>query len=293
MTAFVEALFRLFAQMPLWLLHGAGWVLGWLSFLLSSRYRQRHLANARLADVSAAEARKAVGETGKMVAELPRIWLGREVKVGWEGASHIEAAMAHGEGILLLSPHVGCFEITARAFAERFGGQMTMTAMFRPPRQAALRGLARQSRVRPGLEMAPTTLAGVKQLIKALKAGQAVGLLPDQVPPDGQGVWVPYFGKSAYTMTLSARLAHSSGARVLLMWGERLPWGRGYVIRVRPFESAVSEPLSRDIEVAAAQMNRAMESMVLECPSQYLWSYNRYKRPGSHPAPTETEAGSS
>lgn len=281
MTTFVEVLFRLFSRMPLWFLHACGWTMGWLTFLVSSRYRQRHISNAHLAGISSRDSRKAVGEVGKMAAELPRIWLGRGVCVGWDGAAHIEAAISHGDGILLLSPHVGCFEITARAFAERFGQQMSMTAMFRPPRQTALHGLAAQSRARPGLKMAPTTLAGVKQLIKALKAGEAVGLLPDQVPPEGQGVWVPYFGKPAYTMTLSARLAHSSGARILLMWGERLPWGRGYVIRVRPFDSTVTEPLSNDVEVAAAQMNRAMEAVVLECPSQYLWSYNRYKSPGA------------
>ena len=120
----------------------------------------------------------------------------------------------------------------------------------------------------------------------ALKAGQAVGLLPDQVPPDGQGVWAPFFGRDAYTMTLSARLAQAGRVQILLSWGERLGWGRGYRVHVRPFDTVNGGPLSTDPLEAAAQINRAMESLVRECPAQYLWSYDRYKAPrGSAPRP--------
>jgi KDO2-lipid IV(A) lauroyltransferase len=150
-----------------------------------------------------------------------------------------------------------------------------MTVLFRPARKAWLRALVASARERPGLATATTTLAGVKQLIKALKAGQCVGLLPDQVPPDGLGVWAPFFGKPAYTMTLSARLALQTGATVLLAWGERLPWGRGFVIHVQ----ALPDFLSTDMEQAAAQINRAMEALILQKPQQYLWGYARYKAP--------------
>jgi KDO2-lipid IV(A) lauroyltransferase len=125
------------------------------------------------------------------------------------------------------------------------------------------------------LATAPTSLAGVKQLIKALKTGQCVGLLPDQVPPEGLGVWAPFFGKPAYTMTLSARLALQTGATVLVAWGERLTWGRGYVVHVLPLQ----ETLSTDMTEAAVQINRAMERLILQKPQQYLWGYARYKTP--------------
>ena len=118
-------------------------------------------------------------------------------------------------------------------------------------------------------------MAGVKQLIKALKSGQCVGLLPDQVPPEGLGVWAPFFDKPAYTMTLSARLALQTGAVVLVAWGERLSWGRGYVVHVSPLALV----LSKDMGVAAAQINRAMELLILQKPQQYLWGYARYKKP--------------
>lgn len=285
MTSFVHFLFRVLAVLPLPLLHGLGALLGWLTFGLSPTYRRRLLAHARLAGVPLGTTLAAVAEAGKLVTELPRLWLGRPVRVGWEGAAHIEAAQAHGRGVLFLTPHLGCFEITAQAYAQRFGVRQPMTVLFRPARQPWLRELVAGSRQRPGLQTAPTTLAGVKQLIKALKAGQVVGLLPDQVPPDGQGVWAPFFGRDAYTMTLSARLAHAAQAQVLLAWGERLRWGRGFLVHVRPYDEAAWGPLSTDAATAARQINQAMESLVHECPRQYLWSYDRYKSPaGAAPA---------
>ena len=274
MAPLIHFLFRTFSLLPLPALHALGWVLGWASFLLSSRYRRRLLAHAKQAGYSTRVALGSVGEAGKLVAELPRLWLGRPVHVGWDGAAHIEAAQAGGAGVLFLTPHLGCFEITAQAYARRFGARHPMTVLFRPARQAALRDLVALARRRPGLHTAPTTLAGVKQLLQALKAGNAVGLLPDQVPPDGQGVWAPFFGRDAYTMTLSARLAQAGHTQVLISWGERLSWGRGYLVHVRPFGPLDSDPVQ-----AAGQINRAMEALVRECPAQYLWSYDRYKTP--------------
>lgn len=285
----VDALTRFFfvlaSKLPLPLLHAVGWLLGWLSFLFSRRYRRRLLDNVRQAGFSRRVALASVGEAGKMAAELPRLWLGRPVRVGWEGAAHIEAAQAHGVGVLYLTPHLGCFEITAQALAERFGAHMPITVLYRPARQPWLRDWVAHARNRPGLHTAPTTLAGVKQLIKALKSGQAVGLLPDQVPPAGQGVWAPFFGREAYTMTLSARLVHSARAQPVLIWGERLSWGRGFLVHVRPFDPTHTAPLSTDATQAACQINHAMEVLVRECPQQYLWSYARYKKPAAAQAP--------
>jgi KDO2-lipid IV(A) lauroyltransferase len=274
-----RCLFHFLSWMPLPLLHAAGWLLGWLSFALSGRYRRRLFAHAAQAGYPRSVALATVGESGKLVAELPRLWLGRPVRVVWAGAEHIEATQAQGAGVLFLTPHLGCFEITAQAYAQRFGLGHPMTVLFRPARQPWLRDLVASARERPGLHAAPTTLAGVKQLIKALKAGQAVGLLPDQVPPQGQGVWAPFFGRQAYTMTLSARLAQAGRVQILLSWGERLRWGRGYRVHVRPFEPLNGGPLADDLAQAAQQINRAMEALVRECPAQYLWSYDRYKSP--------------
>jgi Kdo2-lipid IVA lauroyltransferase/acyltransferase len=286
LTTFIQFLFRTFARLPLPVLHGLGWVMGWLTFLFGARYRKRLLANARQAGLPLSSALASVGESGKMLAETPRMWLGKPTRLRWEGDDVVESALSHGEGVLFLTPHLGCFEITAQALAQRFGDRMPITVLFRPSRQPWLRELVSTARERPNLHTAPTTLAGVKQLIKALKSKQAVGLLPDQVPPDGQGVWAPFFGRDAYTMTLSARLALTPGVQLVLIWGERLSWGRGFLVHVRP--CPVPGGLSKDPLVAATQINQAMEALVRECPAQYIWSYDRYKRPkGTAPtAPT-------
>jgi KDO2-lipid IV(A) lauroyltransferase len=265
-------LFRFLAVLPLWLLHAVGAAAGWLSFLASPTYRRRFVAHARQAGYSFAQVRGAVAEAGKLAAELPRLWFGRPVPVKWDGQALVEQALAQGRGIVYLTPHLGCFEVSAQAVAARYGH---ITVLYRPARKAWLRPLVDGARARPGLATAPTTLAGVKQMLKALKAGQAVGLLPDQVPPQGLGVWAPLFGRDAYTMTLSARLAQQTGAVLLLAWAERLAWGAGYVLHFRAWPGA----LAADPAASAAQVNAAMEALVRECPQQYLWGYARYKQP--------------
>lgn len=269
----MKTLFRLLSVLPLFLLHALGGLLGWVAFLASPVYRRRFLANAAQAGLRFCDVRGAVAAAGALVAELPRLWYGRQPRIEWEGAELIEQARACGRGVVFLTPHLGCFEATAQGYAARHG---EITVLYRPARKAWLRDLIETARGRPRLATAPTTLAGVRQMLKALKAGQAVGLLPDQVPPVGLGEWAPFFGRAAYTMTLPARLARQTGARVLLAWGERLPCGRGYRIHLRP----APETLALEPATAAAQVNALMEALIRECPAQYLWGYARYKAPG-------------
>jgi Kdo2-lipid IVA lauroyltransferase/acyltransferase len=269
-------LFRCLSLMPLWLLHALGAAVGALAYACSGVYRARFAANVRQAGLTMQQVRGAAAHAGKTIAELPRLWLGAPVAIAWDGVELIDAAHAAGRGVLFLTPHLGCFEVTAQAYAQRYAPQgRAITVLYRPARKAWLQSVVAQSRNRPGLRAAPTTLSGVKTLMKALKSGQAVGLLPDQVPPLGLGVWAEFFGKPAYTMTLPARLAQQTGATVLLAWGERLPYGRGYVVHVRVMPGA----LSAEPGAAAAQVNRAMEQLVAEQPAQYLWGYARYKQP--------------
>jgi Kdo2-lipid IVA lauroyltransferase/acyltransferase len=284
----MSGLFKFFAIFPLWAAHALGRALGWLAFALSGTYRQRFLDNARLAGLTARQRFGAIGAAGQQIAELPRLWFGQPVAIEWDGAHHVDAALALGRGIVFLTPHLGCFEVTAQAYAARYGhstggagtaGGKPMTVLFRPPRKAWLTGLVTSARQRPGLATAPTSIAGVKQLIKALKNGDCVGLLPDQVPPAGQGIWSPFFGRQAYTMTLAVRLALQTRATLLVAWGERRPWGQGYTVHVRPLNGAPGQALAKDLEGAVAQVNGAMETLIRTCPEQYLWGYARYKQP--------------
>ena len=278
------AFLRWYARWPLWLLHGLGWALGWLTVALSPTYRRRLWANARLAGVSPADTRAAVGEAGRMVTELPWLWLappGRRVAdwVEWRGAEWIDWALGQGKGMLLMTPHLGTFELCAQAYAERFGDRATLTALYRPARKPWLKTLQETSRARAGLDTAPASLLGVRQMMRALRKGQVVGLLPDQVPPDGLGVWAPFFGQNAYTMTLSARLLAQTGAVPLLMWCERRAWGRGWVLHVfNPLDGA--DPAT---PVDPARVNAWMEGLIRQRPGQYLWGYHRFKQPRGLP----------
>ncbi|MDM4766691.1 lysophospholipid acyltransferase family protein [Pelomonas sp. SE-A7] len=274
-------LMRLLSRLPLRLLHVLGTGAGWLTWLLSPTYRRRFSANVAQAGLAPAQGRPAIAAAGRMIAETAWLWLRPPQqplgsKLQWDGAELIDQALAQNKGLLLLTPHMGCFEVCAQAYAERWGASKPMTALFRPARKPWMREFVDASRARPGLLTAPANLAGVRQMIRALRSGQTVGLLPDQVPPEGLGVWVPFFGREAYTMTLAGRLVQQTGAVPVLLWGDRLSGGRGYVVRVRPAPQIASDSTP---ESAALAINKAMEHLILQAPGQYLWGYHRYKQP--------------
>ncbi|NEX61332.1 lysophospholipid acyltransferase family protein [Noviherbaspirillum sp. 17J57-3] len=280
------SLFRLLSFLPLPVLHAAGAALGWLVYLLSPSYRRRlkdNLARAGLSHVLPA----AVQEAGKNVLELPFIWCAPQERVlaavTIEDDALVKEALAAGRGIVFLTPHLGCFEVTAQTMAAR----MPLTVLYRPPRKAILKPLVEGARARPNLHLAPANLSGVRMLLKALKGGGLIGLLPDQVPQNGEGVWAGFFGKPAYTMTLPGKLHGMTGAPILLTYAERLPRGRGFVMRFVRFE----ENLGETPEQQARAINRAMEKLVARCPAQYFWSYNRYKVPAGVTPPGEPMPG--
>src|ERR1700743_2865734 len=200
---------------PLGLLHAVGGLLGWLVWLASPTYRRRLRENADLACVPASAWRRSIAEAGRMVAETPWLWLRAtnddlQRKVAWRNPEALEAAIAERRPLVILTPHMGSFEVMARAYTARYGHLQPVTVLYRPARQRALREFQEQARKRPTMPTAPANLAGVRQMLRALKKRESVGLLPDQVPPDGQGVWAPFFGKPAYTMTLGTRLTQQT-----------------------------------------------------------------------------------
>ena len=279
----LSALFRLLSRLPLPLVHNLGAAAGWLAWLASPTYRRnfaRHIEQANLVEARLA----AIPEAGKALFELPKIWLrpqeevvARVVRVsGWD---LVEAAWEAGRGILFLTPHLGCFEITAQYYAAR----RPITVLYRRPKQAWLAPLIEEGRG-ANLKLAPADLSGVRRLLKALRGGEAVGMLPDQVPGEGEGAWVPFFGRPAYTMTLAARLAET-GATVIFAYAERLHFGAGYHLRLFP----LTAPLEGDLAARAAHINAELEALVRRCPEQYLWGYNRYKVPaGAQPPAAST-----
>ena len=271
-------LFRFFSVWPLAALHALGGALGWAVWAFSSGYRQRFRANVAQAGLSFDAARPAIAEAGRFVVELPKLWLrpfneSCLSNVQMLGKNHAELAFAQARGVIFFGPHCGSFELGPQALAEIYG---PITAIYRPARQTSLAAIELTSRQRPQLKVLPASLSAIKAMNKALKANQAVALLTDQVPPEGLGIWAPFFGKPAYTMTLAARLALQTGAVLLPVSCERLPKGRGYIVKIWP---AVGLTDSSDLQSTVIHINQAIEAIVLSQPGQYLWGYGRYKAP--------------
>ena len=274
--------FRLLSKLPLPALHWLGALLGWAVYLLSPSYRGRLRGNLQAAGFGQ-HLGAAIAESGKAIVELPFVWCAPPERVAGlatdENWEHVQAVLDRGQGIVFLTPHLGCFEITAQQIALR----TPLTVMYRPPKKAALKPLIEGARARHNLHLAPANLSGVRILAKCLKRGEPIGVLPDQVPQEGEGVWAPYFGRSAYTMTLPAKLAQLGRAEIILVYAERRARGAGYIVRFVPFEGTLDGSAAEQ----AATINRAMEQLIARCPAQYFWSYNRYKRPDGVAAPEQ------
>ena len=267
---------KLLANLPLFVVHFLGAVLGWISYVSYQKYANFITQNLRLSNLTRDEVsfkktlHRNISETGKAFLETFAIWFKDYEKLqhwyqGCTGWAHVESALAKGKGIIFLTPHLGCFEITSLYY----GQFHPITVLFRPPRQGWLMPLINQGRQRGNVSLAPANAQGVKLLLQALKRGEAIGILPDQAPHEGEGEWAPFFGRPAYTMTLASKLAEKSGAQVLMAFGERLANGRGYHIHIRPVKAGGIN--------STALLNQEIEKAIAQCPSQYMWVYDRYK----------------
>lgn len=267
---------KLLAKLPLCVLHSLGSALGWASYLSYKKYAHLIKINLSLSQLTKDNVsfkktlHRNISETGKAFLETFAIWFKDYSKLanwyqGCTGWEHVESALVKGKGIIFLTPHLGCFEITSLYY----GQFQPITVLFRPPRQDWLMPMIKQGRQRGKVNLAPANAQGVKLLLHALKRGEAIGILPDQAPHEGEGEWVPFFGRPAYTMTLVSKLAEKSGAQVLMSFGERLSNGRGYHIHIKPIgHGGISTP---------ALLNQEIERAIAVCPSQYIWGYDRYK----------------
>jgi KDO2-lipid IV(A) lauroyltransferase len=271
------------ARLPLSWLQALGAGLGWIVYLTSRTYATRLDANLRQSRLYTSEAqyrqlrRAAVAEAGRGALEVFAVWFKpddelrsfvREVR----NLEAVERARASGRGILLLTPHLGCFEIAGFFFAQ----MLPMTILYRPPRLRRLEPLMIEGRRRGHAQLATTDVAGVRRLLRALRAGNAAGLLPDQAPRFGEGVPAEFFGRPAHTMTLVNRLRRATSCATFMVFAERLPRGAGYRMHIAPLPDTIGDE---------SELNRAVESMIRMRPEQYLWGYDRYTIPRQAVAP--------
>ncbi len=286
-------LLKLLARLPLPVLHGLGIVLGWLIYWAPGRHAGRLRSNLFESGLCAPGRdcnhllRQSIGEGGKAIMELLPLWLGAEKTVlklvkktsGWE---HIDAARAGGKGVILVAPHIGCFEI----IGQYFGARHPFTIMYKPSPQPLLDALMLAGRQRSQTKLVPTDMSGVRALLAALKRREGIGILPDQVASRGDGVWAPFFGRPAYTPTLVASIQRKTGAAAFFVAAERLSWGRGYHLHVYPLDHT----LPQEKTAAALRINQGVEAVVRHFPAQYMWNYNRHKCPGGVALPAAPAA---
>jgi KDO2-lipid IV(A) lauroyltransferase len=272
--AMLRLLFKPLAYLRLSTIHACGAMLGFMFFHLSSRVQSLVNSNLEQSDLLADEASRKktasinAAESGKSFLETFALWQKPTPQLlayvrtvhNW---SLVKDALALGKGIIFLTPHLGCFEITSIYY----GSKNPITVLYRPPKLKFLYKLIEQGRQRPGVTLAEANASGVRKLMQALKRGEAIGILPDQIPAEGEGEWVPFFGKPAYTMTLASKLAAKTSASIIMAFGERLPNGQGYDIHLTNVDSIAIPTL----------LNQAIERQIAQCPSQYLWQYDRYK----------------
>lgn len=265
---------KLIARLPLPAIHGIGTALGWLLHLCTPGTASLQRSNLVQSGLCAnADALKNltyanISETGKAVLETLAIWQWPQRQAlqlvkdcnNWH---LVEEALNKGKGLIFLTPHLGCFEITSIYYASHH----PITVLFRPPKKSWLSPLIDAGRLKGQVKLAPANAQGVRALMQALKKGEAIGILPDQIPAAGEGEWANFFGKPAYTMTLAGKLAEKTGATVIMAFGERLTDGQGYRIHLTKVESIATPDL----------LNQAIEQQIKQKPEQYLWRYNRYK----------------
>ena len=257
-------------------IHRLGSALGFLIFSLMPKSKQLTHDNLKQSQIFKDEkslkqtVKLNAAESGKSILETFAIWQKSEQEIlamvkQTEGWSDIETAQQAGRGIIFLTPHLGCFEITSIYY----GAQNPITVLFRPPKMKWILPFIEKGRIRTGVTLAEANASGVRKLMQALKKGEAVGILPDQIPSAGEGEWAPFFDKPAYTMTLASKLANKTGAAVIIVFGERLPKGEGFIIHCKRLkDGAIATP---------ALLNKAIEQQIRQNPAQYLWNYPRYK----------------
>lgn len=271
---------RLMALLPLAANRAFGRMIGLLLWQLngvSRRVTEINLARC-LPNLPAEKrnllARQSLIETGKGMTELGWVWHHPEqaLVLTHGGNSEFDAALESGTPVIVLAPHLGCWEVLNFWLAK----QAPMHAMFLPSGVERLDNLVRTSREKIGSTMHPATARGVATLVRALKKGHSLtAILPDQVANRRGGRFADFYGQPAWTGTLSAKLIQQTSAQVFMAFAKRLPDASGYQVIMQPADNDI---YADDIDTSLAALNRAIESLIAEAPAQYLWSYKRFRR---------------
>lgn len=283
---------RLIACLSLESVRSLGTVLGGLLYRFNRPFRGHLKENLGYAGLYSEDFAKCVAKHIGIQA-LEAVWvLGRsheeviaQTRIDESSYKVFDEVFASGRPVVFLTPHIGCYEVAPMRVEKEWlaGTDRKLAILYRMPKKKYLREIVSKGRASSNIVPAPADLGGVRQIIKILRAGGLVGILPDQLPKNGEGVWASFFGKPAYTMTLPLRLMKQFNAPAMMVRVERERGGWCIFCKVWDYELT-----GQDCDAEA--FNRLIEETILECPEQYLWSYHRYKVPrGVQPLQQSTE----
>ncbi|MBP3983260.1 LpxL/LpxP family Kdo(2)-lipid IV(A) lauroyl/palmitoleoyl acyltransferase [Pseudoxanthomonas helianthi] len=185
-----------------------------------------------------------------------------------EGLEHLEAARAGGRGVIVVSGHFTTLEMAARLMCD----YAPLAGMYRPHDQGAMEWAVKRGRLRYASAM--FTREELRPALKHLKQGGLLWFAPDQDTRRGDSVFVPFFNRPAYSLTSTHQLARLSGAAVIAFSHVRRDDG-GYTLKLSP---AFTDFPTSDATADTARVMAAIEAMVRDAPSQYLWIHRRFKR---------------
>ncbi len=276
-----QILIKILAFMPLRLNHAVGAAIGNLAWYLNTRERTIAMVNINLcfSDKTDAEKKRlahtSLKETGKALTEAAWIWTRppeqlEALIIDTIGADILQAAKEVDKGLLVATPHMGTWELCNLPLSR----EQSITYLYKTPRFSKLEQQLISWRGNLNALPANVDPRGIRQLLKQLKSGGTVGLLPDQEPDLEAGVFAPFFNVPANTMTLLSKLAERGNANIVFCFAKRLPKGRGWHMHYLAPDQAI---YSEDKLLSATALNRTVERCVEHCPEQYIWNYKRFQ----------------
>lgn len=267
--------------MPLRLNHAVGSTIGNLAWYLNTRERTIAMVNIDLCFTDKTDAEKkrlahtSLKETGKALTEAAWVWT-RPPKqlealiVDTIGGDILQRAKETNKGLLVATPHMGTWELCNLPLSR----EQPITYLYKTPRFSVLEQQLISWRANLNALPANVNTRGIRQLLKQLKSGGTVGLLPDQEPDLEAGVFAPFFNVPANTMTLMPKLAERGKATIVFCFAKRLPKGRGWHMHYLAPDQAI---YSEDKLLSATALNQTVERCVEHCPEQYAWNYKRFQ----------------
>lgn len=272
-------------RLPYRLLRGLGTLLGTLIGVFPTAWRQITKINIDwcFKEKTKEERDKLVRSNfrslGITLLEFPLAW--------WAGSARIETlyrvcgyrhylrAKRNGHGVILLAPHMGTLEIAGRILHQ----EIPLSACYKPNKHPLLEQIIKFGRERSG---ALIPVQHLKQIVKTLRAGGNVLMMPDQDFGAKQRCFAPFFGTLAATSTHIARLSQLGEAQIVPVACYRSQQPPFYRLQfLPPLELHASNKQQQ-----AYALNQLIEQIIMPYPEQYLWQHRRFKtRPPGEPNP--------